>query len=107
MLEKLKNLQLDRVLDMDEGVALSLFARELEAEFLRLDIDVPEWLTTKAEALRAELARRLRADRLRKMDELRSLIETYKSTNQKRADALEQLAKLQKLTGLGTVKAGK
>jgi len=43
-LEKLKNLNMDRVLDNDEAVALSAFARQQMTEYETLEQPIPDWL---------------------------------------------------------------
>ena len=98
--EKLKNLNMDRVLDNDEAIALSAFARQQIAEYEALEQAVPEWLEKSTDVLRTEIARRNRADDLRRMKEIEGRLETYRSPKQKEANDLAELAKLQKRLGL-------
>lgn len=100
MLEKLKNLNIDRVLDMDEAVTLSSYARSLEAEYDALELTVPEWLIKATDVLRAEIARRAHAADLALLKEVEQEIESYKSQNERRNDAQRRLAGLQKKLGL-------
>jgi hypothetical protein len=108
MLEKLKNLNLDRVLDTDEAVTLSAYARSLENEFEFLQIPVPEWLVKAIDILRAEIARRTHAADMAALKALENELEGYKTVTEKRGEAQKRLADLQKKLGLSaTAKAGK
>ena len=98
--EKLKNLNMDRVLDNDEAVSLSAFARQQIAEYEILEQPVPDWLEKSTDILRTEIARRNRSEDLRRMKELETRLEGYKSPKQKEANDLAELAKLQKRLGL-------
>jgi hypothetical protein len=51
-ISRLKELNVDRILDIDEAVALSAEAREMEAEYEALEIPAPEWLEKSTNVLR-------------------------------------------------------
>jgi len=106
MLEKLRELNVDRLLSLDEAVNLSAFARALEAEYETLGLDQPEWLERSILNLREEIVKRTKAKDLADMKALEAELESYKTTNEKRNDAQRRLANLQKRLGL-TAKAGK
>lgn len=107
MLEKLKNLNLDRILDMDEAIALSAYARGIETEYEALDLQAPEWLAKSTDVLREEIARRTRATDLARLKELEGELEAYKTVSEKRTEAQKRLGELQKKLGLATAKSGK
>ncbi len=105
--EKLKALNLDRVLDLDEAVELSSFARILEQEFVNLELPVPGWLQAAGDTLREEIAKRTRASDLALMRDLESQLEGFKTVTEKRRDAEKRLADLQKKLGMAPAKAGR
>jgi hypothetical protein len=107
MHEKLKNLNLDRVLDMDEAVALSAYARSIENEYGHLEHPAPDWLAKSTDVLREEIARRTRAADLAALKNLETELEGYKTVTEKRTEAQKRLGELQKRLGLATAKAGK
>jgi len=107
MLEKLKGLNLDRLLDMDEAVALSAYARSLEAEYEALELGIPEWLVKACDVLREEIARRTRATALAELKEIENRIEGYKSVSERRSEDQKRLADLQKRLGMSTAKSGR
>jgi len=105
MLEKLKQLNLDRLLDTDEAVALSAYARTLEAEYEALALDEPEWLVKATATLREEIARRTKAADLAKLREIEAELEGYKSVSERKTEAQRRLAEIQRK--LGMVPAGR
>jgi hypothetical protein len=107
MLEKLRNLNLDRVLDMDEAVTLSAYARGLENEYEFLEIAVPDWLVKASDVLRQEIARRTHAADLAALKALEGELEGYKTVSEKRNEAQKRLGELQRKLGLSTAVARK
>lgn len=105
--QTIKTLNMDRVLDMDEAVALSADVRVFEGEYEHLGIPVPEWLVKSADVLREEIARRTKADKLARLKNLESQIEGYKSATEKRNEAAKQLAALQDELGMSPAKSGR
>ncbi len=106
-LQILKNLNLDRVLDMDEAIALSAYARGLENEYGHLEMTPPEWLAKSTDVLREEIARRTKAADLAELKRIESELEGYKTVNEKRGEAQKRLAALQGKLGLSTAKSGR
>ena len=106
-LECLKQLNLDRILDTDEAVTLSAFARQQSIEYGELGLPVPEWLEKSTEILREEIARRNRSAKLAELKNLESEIEGYKTQAEKRSEALRRLSALQKDLGLASKSTGK
>ncbi len=105
-LEKLKTLNVDRILDMDEAVALSAYARSMETEYGFLQMDVPEWLEKSTTVLREEIERRTHAGDLAQMANLQREIDGYKTVTEKRTEAARKLAELQKTLGVKPARAG-
>lgn len=107
MLEKLKTLNLDRILDMDEAIALSAYARSLAEEYEHLEMPAPEWIEKSTDVLREEIARRTRASDLATLKALEGELEGYKTIGEKRTEAQRRLGDLQKKLGLSTAKSGR
>ena len=108
-LQALKNVAatLDRLLDMDEAVALSLYARGLENEYGHLEMPVPDWLVKSSDVLREEIARRTKAEDLAALKRLENELEGYKTVNEKRGEAQKRLAALQNKLGMSPAKSGR
>jgi hypothetical protein len=107
MHEKLKNLNVDRLLDMDEAVALSAYARAIEAEYGELELPIPEWLVKATDVLREEIARRTRAEALAELKRIESRLDGYKTVNEKKSEDLKRLGDLQRKLGMSTAKSGR
>lgn len=105
-LQALKNLgpNLDRLLEIEDAVALSAYARSLENEYGYLEIAAPEWLEKSSNILRVEIARRTHASNLAELKRLENELEGYKSIGEKRSEAQKRMGDLQKKLGL-TAKA--
>lgn len=104
MLERLKSLNLDKILDMDEAIALSAYARSIESEYETLEIPVPEWIVKSTDILRTEIARRTHAADMAELKRLEAEIEGYKTATEKRSEAQKRLAAMQGKLGLSTAK---
>ncbi len=107
MLAQLKSLNVDRLLDMDEAVALSSYARTLEGEYEMLDLPVPEWIVKSTDVLREEIARRTKAADLAELKRIENELETYKTVGEKKTEAQKRLAQLQNKLGLSTAKSAR
>jgi len=103
-LQALKKLNLDAVIEMEEAIALSAYARTLEAEYAELDMLAPEWISKASETLREEIARRSHAADMAELKRLQGEIDGYKTASEKRAEAQNRLAAMQKKLGLATAK---
>jgi hypothetical protein len=104
-LNAMKNLNLDRVLEMDEAIAMSAEIRQFEAECEALELPTPDWVLKSADVLREEIARRTRADALAQMKRLETELESYKTVGEKKNEAQRQLAALQRKLGIGNRQA--
>ena len=107
MLERLKQMNLDRLLDMDEAVSLSAYARGLQAEYEELGLPAPQWLETSVSTLRTEIARRTHASDLAEMRRIEGELESYKTVTEKRGEAQRKLGELQKKLGMVPARAAR
>ena len=99
-LKLLKGLNLDAIIETEEVVALSAYARSLDAEYEALDMPVPEWITKSTETLRQEIARRTHAADMAEIQRIERELEGYKTTTERKNDATKRLAALQKKVGV-------
>jgi hypothetical protein len=99
MLSDLKNFNADRM-DIPELVALSSFARALQAEFQSLGVEIPEWVDENSKSLAREIKSR-NADRIAsKLKAAKARLETLKTPDEKRTALAAEIAELEKqLTG--------
>lgn len=104
MLEKLKSLNLDKILDMDEAIALSAYARSIETEYDTLEIPVPEWIVKSTDVLRSEIARRTHAADMAELKRIEAELEGLKTQGERKSDAQRRLTALQGKLGLSTAK---
>ena len=98
--EKLKNLNLDRILDLEEAVEMSAGAREFANEYELLELPVPEWLVKQTDLLREEISRRVRANDVAELQRLETELAGYMSVGEKKTAALNRLKLLQGKLGL-------
>lgn len=99
-LSALKNLNMDRLLELDEAVSLSAESRALSNEFELLDLPVPEWLESASNVLREEIARRTHASALAEMKKVEAELDGLKSTAERKVEAQKRLAALQRKLGM-------
>ena len=100
-IKAIKEIVLDRILDIDEAVALSAEIRNLELEYLTIKIPAPEWLVKASETLRTEIARRVHSNDLAELQRLEAQLDSYKSVNERRDEVQSKLAALQSKLGMG------
>lgn len=95
MLDKLKNLNLDRM-EIDETVSLLAFGESLRTTYDNLSLDVPSWLNTSVKALYGDIKNRRKEflEREKKKAELE--LESLKTVAEKREALKAKLAKLTK-----------
>ncbi len=93
MLDKLKTFDADRT-DVDEMVSLSAFARNLDAEYDALGLDVPEWLETKIGEVKREIEARLEDIREKRIKELERGLVASRTLEEKKADMKKELVRL-------------
>ncbi len=107
LIHTLKQLNTDKMLEVDELVEVSAFARTIEQEYTELELPVPGWLQDSVNILREEIAKRTRASDLAKLKDLENRLEGFKTVNEKRNEAQRELAALQKKLGMAPAKAGR
>jgi hypothetical protein len=96
----LKELNLDRVIELEEAIAVSADLRTLSVEYDELGIDRPEWITSATNIVREEIARRTRAQDLAQMRDLQAKMDSLKTLDEKRSEVGDALAALQRKLGL-------
>ncbi len=96
MLEKLKNLTLDRM-DLDEAIYLSSVARTMKTEFEHVGAEAPQWLDDRIRELRSEIRDRLRDKIQSRLREARSRLESLATPEERRTKLREEIADLEKL----------
>ena len=95
MLTELKNFDANRM-SIDEMVALRAFARTLESEYDTQMVETPGWIETQLKTLDRQIAAK-NADRLEaRRTEIRTRLESLKTTVEKRAELKKELAQLAK-----------
>jgi DNA-binding LytR/AlgR family response regulator len=99
-LQALKALNLDKIIETEEAVALSAYARSLDAEYEALDMTVPEWISKSTETLRQEIGRRTHAADMAEIQRIERELDGYKTTTERKNDAQKRLAALQKKVGV-------
>ncbi len=94
-LEQFRNFNVDG-LDIDELVALSVFGRQLRAEYESLQIEEPEWVDVQLKSLRREIhVRNANALEARKR-EIDSRLDALKSPGQRKTELLNERAQIDK-----------
>lgn len=93
-IEQLKNLNAARA-DLDDLVAMSVFARNLVAEYEHLNLDEPEWLSAALKTVRREIKSR-NADRLEsQLAESRARLENLKTPTERKAELRKTIQRLE------------
>lgn len=98
----LKNLSVDRILEMDEAIAMSAQLRLFETECAQLGQPIPEWVEKSSNVLREEIARRTHAGDLAELRRIESELEGYKTVSERRTDAERRLDAVRRKLGIGT-----
>jgi hypothetical protein len=100
MIEKLKRLNFDAMLDMDEAVEAAWIARCQAEEYEKHGMGVPEWLEKTMGAIQEEIERRMRAMDMARLKTLEIRLDSYKTPNERKKEDLVELANLQRKLGL-------
>lgn len=89
-------------LNIDELVSLSLFGRQLRAEYEALQLEEPEWVDVQLKSLRREIHAR-NADSLEaRRREINARLESLKTPGQRKSELLKERAEIdQKLKAVG------
>lgn len=102
---RLKSLNLDRVIELEEAVELSASARSMMDEYQHLDIPVPEWLEKCSDVLREEIGRRTHAATMSELRRVEAELDSLKTQGERKLEAQNRLKALQNKLGLSTAKA--
>lgn len=97
MLLELKRFDPDRVVEMEQLVALQIFAEGLKKGFTDNALDVPEWLLDKLDTVKSEIHTRRKNAIRAAIKEAEARVASYKTASEKRADAQAELDKLKAL----------
>lgn len=98
MLEKLKNLDVERI-DLDEAVELSAIGRVVKDEYEKNGAEAPTWIDDRLREVRREIRAR-QADMIdKRLREAKARRASLKTTEEKRADLDREIAELEKIAG--------
>jgi hypothetical protein len=93
MLDAIKNFNKERV-SMDELLLLSVMAGQLKTAYEGNKLPVPAWLTENSKAISIEVKSRRTDELLRLHKAAKHRVETLKTTDEKRADANNEAARI-------------
>lgn len=99
MLAQLKALNIDRLADLDEAIALATWGRATLNGFAHYKIEPPAWLADKLEALDEEIQRKRRDILKGRRQEIESSLAALQTVSEKRAALQAQLAKVNDALG--------
>jgi len=87
--------------DIDELVALSLFGRQLRAEYEALQLEEPEWVGIQTKALRREIHSRSKELLEARDREISSRLDALKSPGEKREELIKEQEKIRQKLAVG------
>lgn len=90
----LKNLNIERVADVDEMVAMHAFGESLQATYEKHQMPIPEWLPESLRILSKEIASHRRDSIERALKLAKSRFEALKSADEKRKDLQLEIERL-------------
>jgi hypothetical protein len=94
-LDQFRNFNVDG-LDIDELVALSLFGRQIRAEYESLQLEEPEWVDIQLKALRREIHTRNAQNLEARRREITLRLDSLKTPGQKKQELLREQADIEK-----------
>ena len=92
MRREIEVLQID---DFDDLIMTVISLQDIAAGYNRLELDQPQWFAEKLRDAEAELKHRTRAQKERKVAELRMRQEHLKTRHEQREDVDDELKKLE------------
>jgi hypothetical protein len=95
MLAQFKNLQIERM-QLEELVALLVFAKQFRDEFDGLNVEPPSYVDTNLKALRREITGRIADDLEKQKRELVARLDSLKTPSQRKAELQKQLSTIEK-----------
>lgn len=90
-------MNLERIDQVDEMIALAAFGRSIEAEYAQLQSEAPDWLTEGLKSLRREIRIRLQDTIAKRLSEAKSRLASLATPEEKRSKLTEEIAKLEAL----------
>lgn len=98
MLEKLKNLNLDRM-DLDEAVALVALGRMTQSGYKQFDVTPPHWLNDAIDMVEAEVLRRRREMLAARKKEIAAQLTALESPTERRRKLEAEQARIEQQLG--------
>lgn len=98
MLEKLKNLNLDRI-DLDEAVSLLALGRMTQSGYKQFDVPSPHWLNDVLDLLEAEVLRRRREMLAARKKEIAAQLTSLESPAERRKKLEAEAARIDSQLG--------
>ena len=99
MLERLRNLNIDRI-DIDDAVELSTFGKLAAATYESYSVPTPGWLKDSLTALDGEIRSRRRDMLLARQKEVANRLGSLKTREEKRAELEAEQARLNDALGV-------
>jgi hypothetical protein len=93
-IDALRNFNADRM-SIEELVALSAFAKNLQAEFVTYSIDAPAWVSDQSRALSKEIKSRNFENLSAQLKEKKARLEALATPDQKREKLAKEIEDLQ------------
>lgn len=103
-LQTLKNLNLERIMEVGEAVALLSEANAISVTFSDVQVEAPEWLGNVQRLLRDEIARRTRENDLASLRDIEAEIISLRSASERKQLANTKAEQLR--AKLGIITAG-
>ncbi len=94
-LSQFQNFNLDQT-TLDELIALSVFGRQLRAEYEALQLEEPEWVDVQLKTIRREIHARNADAKEARLREIDARLDALKTPGEKRTELLKEKAKLEK-----------
>lgn len=98
MLEKLRNLTVDRI-DLDEAVALATLARATSHGYTHYDVPAPAWLTNAIDQLDGEINRRRKDILQARSREVAAELTQLQTREERRAKLMAEQSRLNDAIG--------
>lgn len=95
MFEKLKNLNVDRLIDTDEAVAMHATGKALLGTYAEFGMEAPGWLTANLAALTREIRARNAENVAKKLADLKARRSSLRTAAEQRADIEAEIARLE------------
>jgi hypothetical protein len=98
LLQKLRSFDADR-LDLDEMIALSAGAKQVAAEYVATELEVPEWLADAQRTLASVIKARTSDMIAKELRETELALESLKSREERKGDLAQKAERLRARLG--------